>query len=176
MYSQAKQRSLTHRDESWIFVFHDWHSSAFSIDQLDAQVSFMSMSDADCCSIKNQPEGSTCSCRGLQSPAPVFVQVAAHLVSKAFVKLNSAGKATETTLTCNNPDQTKASLGADFKQEMTSLVSSSQYHMVEDEMLLTYKLMMSIVVKNSSSTMAMGSWSTKGKFKKSSTYPAKKKV
>ena len=43
-------------------MFHDWRSENFPVSQLDAQVVFMTMSEKDCCVIKNLPEGSSCSC------------------------------------------------------------------------------------------------------------------
>ena len=39
------------------FVFHDWRAENFPVSQLDAQVVFMTMSEEDCCVVKNEPEG-----------------------------------------------------------------------------------------------------------------------
>ena len=47
------------------FVFHDWRSENFPVSQLDAQVVFMTMSEEDCCVVKNLPEGSSCTCGGM---------------------------------------------------------------------------------------------------------------
>ena len=83
------------------FVFHDWRSDDFPVSQLDAQVVFMTMSEEDCCTVKNQAEGSSCTCRGMMNPGPTFVEMASKLLSKTFANLDSAGKATSlTAFTC----------------------------------------------------------------------------
>ena len=38
-------------------MFHDWRAENFPVSQLDAQVVFMTMSEEDCCVVKNEPEG-----------------------------------------------------------------------------------------------------------------------
>ena len=40
-------------------MFHDWRAESFPVSQLDAQVVFMTMSEEDCCVVKNEPEGNT---------------------------------------------------------------------------------------------------------------------
>ena len=152
------------------FVFHDWRSDDFPVSQLDAQVVFMTMSEEDCCTVKNQAEGSSCTCRGMMNPGPTFVEMAGKLLSKTFANLDSAGKATSSTgFTCQGETDDK-SLANDFKAEMASVIGGSRYHYAEDKMLLTYPLMMDVGSKNSTMSVNMGTWSTKAGFKKAGGY------
>ena len=59
----------------------------------------------DCCTVMNE-QGSSCSCGYMSSPAPTFVEKAAHLVSQAFVNLEQSGQPTKSGFACN---QVKAS-------------------------------------------------------------------
>ena len=58
----------------------------------------------------------------------------------------------------------------DFKAEMMKVVEDSKYHYNAEEMLLTYPLMMEVMSKNSTTSIDMGTWSTKAGFKKTSGY------
>ena len=118
--------------------------------------------------VKNEP-GSSCSCGGMSSPAPTFVENAAHLVSNAFVQLEQSGKSTTTSFSCGQEKNDK-SAHEDFMSEIKNVLSSSQYILMEDKALVTYPLKMDVVSKNATSMMDMGTWSTKMGFEKESGY------
>lgn len=167
IYSRAKQRNLVKRDARWTFVFHDFRAEDFPMSQLDAQVVFMSMTGTDCCAVMNQ-EGSDCSCSSMSSPAPTFVEKAAQVISKTFVDLDSAGKTTQSALTCN-VEKSDKSASEDFISELESM-SPMHYSFMKEKKLLTYPLTMEVMSKNATSTMSMGSWSTMSGFKKADGY------
>lgn len=170
IYSRAQQRSLVKRDARWTFVFQDWRSSEFNLNSLSAQVVFMGMTEEDCCTVKNQPQGSSCSCNGLNNPGPTFVEMASKLLATTFANLDKSGKdIVSSAFQCTGENSDKT-FHTDFKSEMMSVVGNSRYHYAEDKSLLTYPLMMEVMSKNASSTTNMGTWSTKDGFKKASGY------
>ena len=166
IYSRAKQRNLVKRDARWTFAFHDWKAEDFPMSQLDAQVVFMSMTDKDCCTIMNQ-EGSSCSCSSMKSPAPMFVEKAAHLISQTFVALDSAGQATQASFSCAIEKSDK-SVAEEFTRQLEAM--PSQFTLMKEKMLLTYPLEMEVMSRNATSTMKMGSWSTSAGFQKAEGY------
>ncbi len=128
------------------------------------------MTDADCCVVKNMPEESGCSCSSLSSPAPTFVEMSAKLLGKTLAMLDTAGKPlTSSDFQCDRDTEDKTQ-SEDFKAEMMKVVEDSKYHYNAEEMLLTYPLMMEVMSKNSTTSIDMGTWSTKAGFKKTSGY------
>ena len=96
--------------------------------------------------------------------------MAGKLLSQTFANLDGAGKATISTgFTCQGESEDKT-FATDFQAEMSNLVGESRYHYMEDKMLLTYPLMMDVGSKNSTMSVAMGTWGTKAGFKKAGGY------
>ena len=108
----------------------------------------------------------------MSSPAPTFIENAAHLVAQAFVNLDQSGRSTSKTFTCGAESDDK-SAWTNFLSEMKSVVGSSQYVMMEDKLLMTYPLEMEVMAKNASFTMDMGTWGTQTGFVKAAGYSHK---
>ena len=41
-------------------VFNDWKWNSFPVDELEAQVTFFTMDEQDCCIVKNENAGESC--------------------------------------------------------------------------------------------------------------------
>ena len=56
-YRQAKSEKLVKRDARWTFVFQDWLSHLFPMDEIKSKANFITMTKDECCIVSNKPKG-----------------------------------------------------------------------------------------------------------------------